>query len=86
MPIYMDLHIVPGITPRDAAEAHRMDILIEEEHDCKCMTYWVDEKRGNAFCLINAPSKNAVEEMHSKAHGLVPYKIIEVNNTLVESF
>lgn len=86
MPIYMDVHFVPGIKARDAAEAHRMDILLQEEHDCKCMTYWIDEERENVFCLIEAPDKTAVEEMHIKAHGLIPNKIIEVNSTLVESF
>lgn len=86
MPIYMDLHIVPGVKAKDAAEAHRMDILIEEEHDCKCMTYWIDEARGHVFCLIDAPDKQAVEAMHDKAHGLVPHRIIEVQTSLVESF
>lgn len=86
MPIYMDLHIVPGVKAKEAAEAHRMDILIEEEHDCKCMTYWIDEARGHVFCLIDAPDKQAVEAMHDKAHGLVPHKIIEVQTSLVESF
>ena len=50
------------------------------------MTYWIDEERENIFCLIDAPDKEAVEEMHRKAHGLIPNKIIEVNSTLVKSF
>jgi AraC-like DNA-binding protein len=86
MPIYMDVHIVPGVKARDVAEAHRMDILLQEEHDCKCMTYWIDEKRENVFCLIEAPGKHAVEEMHKRAHGLIPNKIIEVSSNVVESF
>ena len=86
MPLYMDVHIVPGVKARDVAEAHRKDILVQEEHECKCMTYWIDEERENIFCLIEAPNKDAVEEMHSKAHGLIPNKIIEVNSKLVESF
>ena len=86
MPIYMDVHIVPGVKARDVAEAHRKDLLHQEEHHCKCMTYWIDEERENIFCLIEAPSKDAVEEMHSKAHGLIPNKIIEVSNELVQSF
>jgi AraC-like DNA-binding protein len=86
MPIYMDIHIVPGIKARDVAEAHRKDILLQEEHECKCMTYWIDEARENVFCLIEAPAKEAVAEMHNRAHGLVPNKIIEVNSALVESF
>lgn len=86
MPIYMDLHLVPGVKANDVAEAHRMDVLIQDEHACKCMTYWVDESRGHIFCLIEAPGKETVIEMHNKAHGLVPHKIIEVQTSLVESF
>ena len=86
MPIYMDLHVVPGVKARGVAEAHQMDVLIEEEYGCKCMTYWVDEGRGQVFCLIEAPNKEAVVEMHGKAHGLMPHKIIEVQTSVVESF
>jgi AraC-like DNA-binding protein len=82
----MDIHHVPGIEAIDAAEAHRKDMLIQEEHQCKCMTYWIDVNRGVVFCLIEAPDKSTVEEMHRKSHGLVPNKIIEVKNDLVESF
>jgi len=53
----MDLHIVPGVKAKNAAEDHRLDILIEEEHSCKCMTYWIDEVNGHVFCLIKAPDK-----------------------------
>src|SRR5262245_29029010 len=86
MPIYMDVHIVPGVRAKDVAEAHRKDLLQQEEYQCKCMTYWIDELRETIFCLIEAPNKQAVEDMHSKAHGLIPNKIIEVNDALVESF
>lgn len=86
MPIYMDIHIAPGVKARDVAEAHRKDLLHQEEYDCKCMTYWIDEQREKIFCLIDAPSKEAVIEMHNRAHGMIPNKIIEVNATLVESF
>ena len=86
MPIYMDVHIVPGVKARDVAEAHKKDLLHQEEYGCKAMTYWVDEKRETIFCLVEAPDKHAVEEMHSKAHGLIPNKIIEVSSNVVESF
>jgi AraC-like DNA-binding protein len=86
MPIYMDIHQVPGIEAIDAAEAHQKDMLIQDEHQCRCMTYWVDVDRGVVFCLIEAPDKSVVEEMHRKSHGLVPNKIIEVKNEVVESF
>jgi AraC-like DNA-binding protein len=86
MPIYMDVHIVPGVKALDVAEAHRKDLMIQQEHECKCITYWIDEERENIFCLIEAPSKEAVNAMHGKAHGLIPNKIIEVNSNVVVSF
>jgi AraC-like DNA-binding protein len=86
MPIYMDIHQVPGIEAIDAANAHQMDMQIQHQYQCKCMTYWIDEPRGVVFCLIEAPAKAVVEEMHKNSHGLIPNKIIEVSDELVESF
>src|SRR4030095_11712147 len=86
MPIYMDVHIVPGVKASDVADAHRQDLLHQQEYGCKCMTYWIDEKRESIFCLIEAPDKDAVKEMHRQAHGLVPNKVIEVSGNVVESF
>jgi AraC-like DNA-binding protein len=74
------------VRARDVAEAHQKDLFHQEEYGCKCMTYWIDEERENVFCLIDAPDKNVVEAMHSRAHGLIPNKIIEVSSSLVESF
>jgi AraC-like DNA-binding protein len=82
----MDVHIVPGVKAKDVAAAHSKDLLHQEEYGCKCMTYWIDEERENIFCLIDAPDKEAVKEMHRSAHGLIPNKVIEVNRTLVSSF
>ncbi|MEO7990923.1 MAG: nickel-binding protein [Chryseolinea sp.] len=86
MPIYMDLHIVPGVTPKEVAEAHSHDVKIQDEFCCKTMTYWIDEDKGSVFCLIEAPDRESVREMHKKAHGLIPNEIIEVNSSVVESF
>jgi AraC-like DNA-binding protein len=82
----MDLHIVPGVNAKDVADAHSMDVLMEKEHSCKCLTYWIDELRGHVFCLIDAPNKESVIELHNRAHGLAPNKIIEVQPNLVYSF
>ena len=86
MPIYMDRHIVPGITLKDAAEAHNLDVAIQDEYDCKAITFWLDEERGCAFCLIEAPDEQAVRELHNEAHGLIPHEIIEVEENLVMAF
>jgi AraC-like DNA-binding protein len=82
----MDVHIIPGVKAHDVAEAHRKDMLIQGDHECKCMTYWIDEERENVFCLIEAPDKEAVENMHHRAHGLIPNRIIEVSSDVVQSF
>jgi AraC-like DNA-binding protein len=82
----MDVHILPGVKAKNVAEAHYQDLIHQEEYGCKCMTYWVDETRESIFCLIEAPDKDAVKEMHSKAHGLLPNKIIEVSSSVVQAF
>lgn len=86
MPIYMDLHIVPGVNAKNVADAHSRDVYLEKDHNCTCLTYWIDEMRGHVFCLIDAPNKEAVYELHNRSHGLLPHKIIEVQNDFVESF
>jgi AraC-like DNA-binding protein len=86
MPIYMDVHIAPGVKAKDVAEAHRKDLLHQGEYGCNCMTYWIDEERETIFCLIDAVDKDAVRKLHSKAHGMIPNKIIEVSSSIVESF
>jgi AraC-like DNA-binding protein len=86
MPIYMDLHIAPGVTAREVAEAHLLDVKIQEDFSCKAMTYWHDEDKGCVFCLIEAPDQESVRELHLKAHGLVPNEIITVNSDIVKAF
>ena len=40
--------------------------------------YWVDEKAGRIFCLVDAPSAEAASAVHRDAHGLVADEIFEV--------
>lgn len=87
MPIYMDRHDVSeAVTAENVAQLHQADLKIQHEFGCRGLTYWFDEKRKTAFCLIEAPNEHAIEEMHSHAHGQVPHRIIGVDSTIVESF
>lgn len=86
MPIFMDLHIAPGVTAKDVAEAHLLDVKIQHKYCCKAMTYWLDEDMGSVFCLIEAPDKESVVLLHEQAHGLVPNEVILVNTDIVKSF
>ena len=87
MPLYLDLHDLPeGITAEHVAEMHQADLDIEHKYNCRGLTYWCDEKRKTAFCLIDAPNMQALKDLHEHAHGAIPTRIIEVNDTIVESF
>ena len=87
MPIYMDRHDLPeSVSAEEVARLHQEDLKIEHEFGCKGMTYWFDEERKTAFCLIQAPNKQALQDMHNHAHGAIANSIIEVDPTVVESF
>ena len=87
MPLFLDLHDLPdGITAAHVAEMHQADLDIEHKYNCRGLTYWCDEIRKTAFCLIEAPNKQALIDLHENAHGAIPTRIIEVNDTIVESF
>lgn len=87
MPIYMDRHDVSEtVTAENVAQLHQEDLKIQDQFGCRGLTYWFDNKRKTAFCLIEAPDKETLQEMHNKAHGQVPNRIIEVEASIVESF
>ena len=86
MPIFMDRHDIRGVTAQQVAAIHQQDLKIEHKYGCRALTYWFDERRGTAFCLIEAPERDAVVKMHGEAHGQVPNRIIEVEDRLVELF
>jgi AraC-like DNA-binding protein len=87
MPIFMDRHDVSeSVTAEHIARLHQQDLKIQQEFECRGLTYWFDDKRKTAFCLIEAPDARAIEEMHNKAHGDIPHSIIEVEASIVESF
>ena len=86
MPIFMDRHDIPEATAEKVAEAHQKDLAIQQKFNCRALTYWFDDERGMAFCLIEAPDRQSVQDLHDYAHGLIPNEIIEVEPTVVESF
>ncbi len=87
MPIYMDRHDVSeDVTAEIVADLHQKDLKIQHKFKCKGLTYWFDAQRKTAFCLVEAPDKTAIKEMHDQAHGAVPHRIIEVDGAVVESF
>ncbi len=87
MPIYMDRHDVSEVvTAEHVAQLHQADLKVQDQFGCTGLTYWFDDKRRTAFCLIEAPNKQAITAMHNHAHGEIPHSIIEVDTGIVESF
>ena len=86
MPIYMDRHDLKRISAKEVADAHQKDLKIQDKYGCKTITYWFDEERGTVFCLIDAPQKQSVRNMHEESHGDIPSKIIEVDEETVNAF
>jgi class 3 adenylate cyclase len=86
MPIYMDRHYVEGATRHSVAHAHEKDLEIQDKYKVKFLTYWFDEARNTAFCLVSAPNKEAINKTHAEAHGMVPNEVIEVDPTVVDAF
>ncbi|MDP4221395.1 MAG: DUF4242 domain-containing protein [Bacteroidota bacterium] len=79
MPLYMDIHNhIPGLTKDAIAGAHVADLAHQKKHGVEYLKYWFDEGSGKAFCLVNAPNKEAAIAVHREAHGLVADDIIEV--------
>ena len=87
MPLYMDIHEVPGgVSAEDVAKAHAQDVKIEDKYGVHYHKYWVNEKAGKIFCLCHAPDAEAAIQVHRQAHGMVADKIIEIQPELAEGF
>lgn len=86
MPIFMDRHFIEGATHHAISNAHEKDLKTQNKHGVKFLTYWFDEKRCTAFCLVDAPDKNSIQNAHDEAHGDIPHEIIEVDPNVVEAF
>ncbi len=86
MPVYMDRHYIEGATRHAVADAHQKDLALQEKYQVKFLTYWFDETRCTAFCLIDAPNRAIIERAHKEAHGSVPNEILEVDPAVVDAF
>jgi class 3 adenylate cyclase len=86
MPVYMDRHYIEGATRHSVANAHQQDLAIQDKYHVKFLTYWFDEMRCTAFCLIEAPNRETIERAHNEAHGSVPNEVLEVDPAVVDAF
>lgn len=79
LPLYLDTHNhIPGLTADGVAAAHARDLEVQGKHGVSYMRYWFDEATGKVYCLAEAPSADAMTDVHREAHGLLADVIVEV--------
>ena len=83
----MDVHENLGdVTEEDIKGAHQRDLEIQDRHGVSFLTYWFNSPDGQAFCLVDAPTKEAAIAVHKESHGLVPHNMVEVEKPTVSRF
>jgi hypothetical protein len=82
MPKFMDVHHMEGaVSASDVAKAHQADLETQDQYGVSYERYWVDEKAGKIFCLVDAPDAATAHRVHREAHGLVADEIYEVQES-----
>jgi class 3 adenylate cyclase len=79
VPLFIDRHDAPGLTPQEVSEAHVLDVAVQEQYGVNYHTYWFDPDAGTVFCLAEGPSKEAVEAVHVHAHGVGAPVVLELD-------
>ena len=79
MPLFMDVHSLgDGVTLEDVAQAHQADLATQGPYGVSYLRYWVDDSKGQIFCLVEAPDVDAANTVHQEAHGLVADALYQV--------
>jgi len=78
--LFLDVHHFGAgkVTAKDVAGAHQKDLAVQGKYGVDFLQYWVDEAKGDVYCLATAPDSGSMRNTHAEAHGLLPEKIYEV--------
>jgi class 3 adenylate cyclase len=79
MPMYLDRHDMPGISPEELAQAHMLDLAAQDQYGVRYHTYWFDPGSGSVFCMAEGPNREAVEAVHQGSHGQRASVVIELD-------
>jgi len=86
MPMYMDIHDLPGVTSDAVVQAHYEDEKIQTKYGVVYHKYWVNERKGKVYCLCHAPTAEAADAVHRDSHGLRASRIMEITPDMAEAF
>jgi hypothetical protein len=76
--LYLDVHHLGKVNANEVKAAHKKDLKVEKKYGVHFIKYWIDEDKGDVYCLATGPSAEALQKTHAEAHGLLPDKIFEV--------
>jgi uncharacterized protein DUF4242 len=80
MPLFLDEHeYIPNLKADALAQAHARDVEVGAAYGVNYLRYWFDEATGKVFCLVDAPSAEAAEDVHRQAHGLLADRLVQVS-------
>jgi len=87
MPLFMDVHDNLGdATEEDMAAAHERDLAVQDKYDVRFLSYWFNGPGESGYCLVDAPTTEALKACHKEAHGLMPHNIIGVEKPNLAAF
>ncbi|HEX7015613.1 MAG TPA: nickel-binding protein [Cyclobacteriaceae bacterium] len=79
MPLYMDYHKFSTVTIEDVKNAHLADEKVQDRYGVTYRQFWVNERDGTVFCLMEGPDRESCEAVHREAHGMMACAIVEVD-------
>jgi len=80
--LFIDVHqLEPGKVKYEAvAEAHKKDLATQHKYGVNFLKYWVDEIKGQVYCLSSSSDEESIKKTHAEAHGLLPAHIYPVTD------
>lgn len=74
---FIDVHRLGAgnVTNAAVAEAHKKDLKTQQRFDVDFIKYWVDESRGQVYCLSKSKDPQDIINTHKAAHGLIPDEV-----------
>lgn len=91
MPLFLDFHKISDLkigelTIDDIKEGHSADLAVQDKYNVKYHQFWVNQKAGSVFCLIEGPDKENCVAVHREAHGDVACNIVKVERETLKLF
>lgn len=82
MPLFLHVHDAPGVSFEEVRQAHLRDASLARDHGVDYRRFWADADGRRFFCLVEAPTAEAAEDVHAAGHGMLPTETYRVREGL----